>query len=461
MAQLGRIGGHLLQSVLTREDVNLSFKNTTYDSTPILFLDVENNRVGVKTDTPAYDLDINSNVNTTNGSVTGTARIDNITVDAATATFSTIIGPINITPTNSAIINFEKLSTDDLSFTDNIISSNETNTNIAVEAAGTGTIEISSSVTVNGNMAVTGNVTMDGNLSKAGDIILGDAIYNPDVPGGDTVEFNPDFSQHILPGDTDTYDFGDGTVVDSTVRRWREMHTPDLTNVTTNRPNAVKVSNQLWLDGTVNTISQLQSNDDTILSPDTGITIVDSEIQIQNNDITNLVNDPVRLRSTGIGYTRFMGDNAMKIPAGDDSSRPSVPEIGDTRWNTDSERLECFAGEIETVTITQFVSGSLVDQIVNSGPTTTSGSGTGATFRCTLVGGSLTISIIDEGIGYIDGDTIDIPGTIFLGGSIANSIELTVGSQTDAGYRVATGGGAEVTQELMDDLGVIYSLILA
>ena len=52
-------------------------------------------------------------------------------------------------------------------------------------------------------------------------------------------------------------------------------------------------------------------------------------------------------------------------------------------------------------------------------------------------------------------------GAVFLGGEDGvNDITLTVGTQTTAGYRVATGGGAEVDISLMEDLGNEYSLIL-
>jgi len=42
MAQLGRITGALLQQNLHRDGVDLKFSNTTFDSTPVLFLDVNN-----------------------------------------------------------------------------------------------------------------------------------------------------------------------------------------------------------------------------------------------------------------------------------------------------------------------------------------------------------------------------------------------------------------------------------
>jgi hypothetical protein len=39
----------------------------------------------------------------------------------------------------------------------------------------------------------------------------------------------------------------------------------------------------------------------------------------------------------------------MIIPAGDDTTRPSSPELGDTRWNTDQGYLECFDGTVYVV----------------------------------------------------------------------------------------------------------------
>ena len=97
MAQLGRIGGHLLEANLERQGIDVAFKNTSFDSTPILYLDVTNNRIGVKTDSPQYDLDIQTDVSTTNAEATAQARLDNVLINAP-ATFSTITGPLNIVP---------------------------------------------------------------------------------------------------------------------------------------------------------------------------------------------------------------------------------------------------------------------------------------------------------------------------------------------------------------------------
>ena len=63
-------------------------------------------------------------------------------------------------------------------------------------------------------------------------------------------------------------------------------------------------------------------------------------------NITNLLNTPLILTSTGIGYTRFVNNNAILIPAGDNSQRRLTPEVGETRWNTEEGYLECFDGTV-------------------------------------------------------------------------------------------------------------------
>lgn len=436
MAQLGRISGPLLNANLERNGIDLQFKNTVFD-TALLFLDVNNNRIGVNTDTPQFDLDINSDFKSTDVVASGSVRIDNLIFNGITSTLSSVVGPVNLTPYTSGgeRIEFGRLRTDDLEFNDNYISSLETNTPIIVEASGTGTIEVSSTTNITGDASVTGNVTVDGNLTNYSRIIIGDELYNPDTLVGDTVDIVPDFTQSIIPGDDNTYNLG-RQQNDSSPRRWAELHTPDLTKVGTNLPNSVKVSDQTYLDGVNNEIFGLQSDEDIVLAPDSGIVEIEStrwnevtasstnssingytltiagtitgsfvpgtrisgvgiaagtvitgtstgsdstgtytvNINYDGNgsnpsavsgigitgtvdNITNLsfvggqqrITTPLSFASTGIGYLRFMGDNAFVIPAGDTAARPNSPELGDTRWNTDEQYLECFDGSVYAI----------------------------------------------------------------------------------------------------------------
>ena len=57
---VGRISGPLLKSNLVRNGIDLAFE------TNLLYLDVNNARLGVKTSSPQYELDVNGTTKTTN-----------------------------------------------------------------------------------------------------------------------------------------------------------------------------------------------------------------------------------------------------------------------------------------------------------------------------------------------------------------------------------------------------------
>jgi hypothetical protein len=120
------------------------------------------------------------------------------------------------------------------------------------------------------------------------------------VPENDTITINTDFAQSIIPGEDLTYNLGIDRS-DSTPRRWAQAHIPDWTTISTGawpgsglRPQAVIVSDQMRLDGVVNKISAVQSNEDILLNPDTGIVYVES-VQFGENlpfGLTQTLNNP-------------------------------------------------------------------------------------------------------------------------------------------------------------------------
>ena len=361
VASLGRISGKLLTANLLRNGQDLTFRNAPTDA-DLLYLDVNNMRVGINTDAPLYDLHIDTDVRTTILDVTSQARIDNILINAD-GSFGSYTGPIIIsTSVLDSVIPMAKLKSDYLELYNNRIDS-IANNNIKLDPHGTGKVVAESNVQTYGNVTVqgtgAGNIIMGGNLRSDGTITVGDTIL-------DTVTVNTDFTQAIIPGTDITYDLGKSN------KRWAELHSPLWQHIDNIRPQAVTVSAQLLIDGVANKISGIQTNEDVSLNPDTGIVYIENT-KWQENDITNLLNTPLTLRNTGIGYVKFVGTNAMLLPAGDTASRPAVPEVGDTRWNTEIGYLECFDGNV---------------------------------------------------------------------------------------YVVATGGGEEVTQEIMEDLGNVWSLVL-
>ena len=417
MSQVGRIGGHLLNPNLERNGVDLSFKNTIFDDEPVLYLQVDpqlnttvnaadieadkiykiktvgttnfiligspsNNigqifkatgpvigtgtayllsddtdpnpesglgaKIGVNTENPIFDLDVSTNMSTTNFIIGNQGYIDNVIL-SNTDTITTVSGPLSITPNQSnPLIIVDSLSSDNLFLNDNTIGS-LSNSNIVVDANGTGKLNIFSNAKIIGDLYTTGNITVDGNLSAAENIIIGDESL-------DTLTIGTNFRQTLEPADDNTFNIG------SVNKRWANLWSDNWQNADTLTITGMIVSDQTRIDGTDTNgeIFTLQSNDNLNLNPNTGVTFIE-DTKWETNNITNLLNTPLIFTSTGIGYLRFMGDNGFVIPAGDNSSRPVSPEVGDTRWNSEEELLECFDAVTGSY-ITSIGPGDVVDE---------------------------------------------------------------------------------------------------
>jgi hypothetical protein len=339
MSQLGRIGGQVLTDNLLRAGVDLAFE------TDLLYIDVNNRQIGIRDSTPVYTLDVNNNIYTNDLTVVTQLAPGNLRINSL-ETITTSVGGIDVYINGGGQLFHDRLATANLILDGNLISS-VSNSNIVFDPNGSGTVELKADTNITGNLSVSGNISMGGNLTGLGTLTFGDQTL-------DTVTINTDFTQSIIPGDDLTYAIG-ADAADSSARRWSQAYSPTWTYITTGawpgsglRPQSTIVSDQLRLDGEINKISATQSNDDVLLSPDTGITRIEAT-RWQNNEITNLLNTPLTFASTGIGYTRFMGDNAMVIPAGTSGERPPSPEVGDTRWNVTEQYLECFDGSVYIV----------------------------------------------------------------------------------------------------------------
>ena len=339
MSQLGRIGGQVLTDNLLRAGIDLAFE------TNLLYLNVNNQQIGIRDSTPVYTLDVNNNIRTNDLSVVTQLAPGNLRINSP-ETITTSVGGIDVYINGGGEIFHDRLVTANLVLDGNLISS-VSNSNIVLDPNGSGTVQLLADTNITGDLSVTGNISLSGNLTGLGTLTFGNQTI-------DTVTINTDFTQSIIPGDDLTYAIG-ADAGDSTARRWSQAYSPDWDNITTGawpgsglRPQSAVVSDQLRLDGIINKISATQSNDDILLSPDTGITRIEST-RWQDNEITNLLNTPLTFASTGIGYTRFMGDNGFIIPAGTDSERRISPEAGETRWNTDEDYLECYDGTVWAV----------------------------------------------------------------------------------------------------------------
>lgn len=332
MSQLGRISGPLLNDILNRDGVDLSVE------TNLLYIDVNNGNIGINqpSNVPAHDLDIYSYTRSTNFEVTNQATLDNIT--ATGSTFSTVTGPIIIAPrdTSNPYVVLDRVITGQLEINGNQIQNYQTNGGIVLNPNAAAGFEFEDTTNVTGNVSVSGNIVVNGDLSSGDNIIVGDSKL-------DVVVITPDFTQDIIPGKDLDYDLG-ADAADSSQRRWKTLYIrDDLSHSNLVLPLRVDISDQLKLDGNNAQIFALQSNDDVVINPDSGLTLIE-RISFQNGDIDNKNNTPLTVVGTGRGYFIFTGNNGMVVPAGTTAERYSTPEVGMTRWNTELALLECWDG---------------------------------------------------------------------------------------------------------------------
>jgi len=194
---VGRISGPLLKANLLRNGVDLAFE------TNLLYLDVTNNRIGVKTSSPAYDVDVAGTINATNLQATNQVTVGNLNLQ--NNTISSNLGTIELTPAgNDPVIYHSKIHVDSLEINDNYITTLNSNAPIELRPNGTGTIELVGNTNVSGNLFATGTIT------AAGNITLGDG-------NTDNITFNADVVSDILPDESDKYVLGNPT------KRWKTI----------------------------------------------------------------------------------------------------------------------------------------------------------------------------------------------------------------------------------------------
>jgi hypothetical protein len=153
---VGRITGPLLAKNLLRDGVDLSIE------TDLLYLDVTSGRIGIKTDTPGYTLDVNGDTNILALRVVTTSTLGNLTISSTTAS--------------------------------TILSNSVGNTVIAAPTESK--ILLQNDTVVSGNLHATGNITAQGSVQ----------IGN--ITGSDTLSLYADITSNITPQTPGQYNIG-------------------------------------------------------------------------------------------------------------------------------------------------------------------------------------------------------------------------------------------------------------
>ena len=203
---VGRISGPLLKANLVRQGIDLAFE------TNLLYLDVNNGRVGIKTSSPTHDLTVNGTTRTTNIEATTQADLASFTITSNTIASSN--ATINITPSGANPVVYQaKVVVDDVNITGSTISTTGTNTDLSFTTSGTGVVNVNSNMNVNGNLHATGTITADG------DITLGNA-------NTDNIVFAGEVNSNIVPDATNTYNLG------SASQKWADVFAQTVTATT-------------------------------------------------------------------------------------------------------------------------------------------------------------------------------------------------------------------------------------
>ena len=318
---IGRISGQLLKSNLLRSGVDLAFE------TDLLYLDVVNSRIGIKTAAPTTDLDVNGHTRSTNITVDNQLNIgdlhftgNTITSDSNTINFAAAAG--------EATVYHSRLQIDDLQLQGNTISTTVSNSSIELDPNGSGTVNIIANTNITGNLVVTGNVNATGNVVIGGNIQIGDALT-------DEIIINAAIKSDLVPETDNTYDLGSATY------RWRAIYSYNLYTTAMTVPT-LDVGNLMFRDNEITTTTGL----DLYIDGNGAGGVRLGNFRIVDNVITNVVSDAVsQIAQSGTGYFKIEGTNGFVPPVGSDAERPTAYAVlGMTRYNTNSKALEIWDG---------------------------------------------------------------------------------------------------------------------
>ncbi len=218
---VGRISGPLLKANLLRNGIDLAFEND------LLYLDVINGRVGIKTASPTTELEISGTTRTTDLEVTNQADIATFTILGNTISSSN--GIINLEPAGSNPVVYQgKIVTGDLQLSTNVIETTTADVDLNISTLGTGKVNVNSNMLVNGDLHVTGNLKVDGDTN--GLIEIGDS-------DADSVEFKAEINSNIIPDDNVTWDLGSDPLLGG--KAWRTAYIDTVNAETINASSVI------------------------------------------------------------------------------------------------------------------------------------------------------------------------------------------------------------------------------
>lgn len=287
---LGRISGPLLKSNLLRNGVDLAFE------TNLLYLDVTNRRVGINTDTPSHDLQVDGTARVTTLNVSAASTLGNITFSSNS--IQSASNQINLSAGGSNPVVYQGiLQVGNLQLTANTLTTLLPNQNISLTTTGTGAVVVNNNLTVTGNLYTQGNLTVDGIVTIKGNITIGDATT-------DTVAITAGISSDLIPATTATYNLGSSIGPSY----WNNVY------ATNSYYNSITVTNfqNNNLVFSANTITDTVNNADIQFATTGTGGIILGNIKVSSNSITNTVSNAVTTFNQTTGIASFTGSIASE-----------------------------------------------------------------------------------------------------------------------------------------------------
>jgi hypothetical protein len=325
MSQIGRISGPLLKANLLRGGIDLAFE------TDLLYLDVNNSKIGINSNAPTYQLDISGTTRTTDLIVDDTLTVGNFTISGNT--IASDLSTISFAPSGGEpTIYHARLQVNDIDITDNVISTLSSNSSLEISPSGTGSVKIFSDANVYGDLTVTGNIDVTGDITIGGNLTIGDALT-------DNIVINASIKSSLIPETDNTYDLGSASF------QWRTAY---ARNIYADNLNAdvLNIGNITFANNVISTTS----GSDLVIDPTGTGKVRLGNFTILDNTITNISVNAITLlvQSGPSGYFKIDGTNGFRPPVGTVGQRPTsymnAGTAGVTRYNTESRALEIWDG---------------------------------------------------------------------------------------------------------------------
>lgn len=307
MGAVGRISGPLLKSNLLRNGVDLAFE------TDLLYLDVNNQRIGINTATPSHDLHVNGTARTTQLIVDDLASIGSIDISGNSIESSSSL--LLVTAPGDATVVDGRLEINDIVFENNQISTLGTDTDLTISS--TGSVNIFSDTVIEENLSVQGDLFVSGDVTITGNIQIGDETT-------DTIQFVARIGSDLIPETTELYNLG------STDLRWNTVWAGEI------RSDNIRIDN--------NIIDTVDLDSDLILKADGTGSVRIEDIFFKDNNISVQAGNDLIFETSSGNVIEFNSVESIIIPVGTTAQRPNPAQPGMLRFNTTTEEYEGYNG---------------------------------------------------------------------------------------------------------------------